>query len=300
MVSATIRHSVHVIADLRPGCGIRLVYSKAETVATIDELQHDLARAALGMLAEENNAIRKGIEIFSVGDLPERMGLGSSGAYTVALVQAVSALGSMNYTARSLARRASQIEMELCGRPIGFQDQVASAYGGLRLYTFGENGEEEFEDLGRYGGALERRTLLVDIGPRRKDSTVLQDMSNNMEDSRARATLRSMANLALSFRDALVADKLDECGEIVDAAWNLKKTLGGTSSEEAEAMYKFAKANGAIGGKVCGAGGHGMMLFICRAGTRSHLYRRIVETNYRSQLVTPHFLASGSRIVYST
>lgn len=300
VVSATIKHSVHVMADLRPDGCIRLVYSRTERVPKISDLEHDIARETLKLLASEHSIIERGIEILSVGDLPERMGLGSSGAYTVALVQAVSALSNQHYSSRALAQRASYVEMSLCGRPVGYQDQTASAHGGVKLYKFNHHGEEEIEDLYRYSFDLERRVLMVDIGPREADSTTLKDLSDRMDDTRSRSTLRSMANMALAFRDALVAGKIDNCGEILEGAWMLKRTLGGTSSEEADKMYKFAKSNGAIGGKVCGAGGHGMMVFICRAGVRNHLHRKIMESYPRNRVVVPGFINTGSRIVYSS
>lgn len=241
----------------------------------------------------------RGLEIVSIADLPAQTGLGSSGAFTVGLINALAAEKKLLYSSKQFSDFASFVEMTRCKKPIGYQDQTASSFGGLKSYQFGPEGLISFEDLWsrELVGDLQRRLLLVDLGSRKPSSEALKKIDLNFEDSRDTATVRSLANLAWTFRDAFLSGKIDECGEILHGAWNLKAQLEGVSDESIDFFYKFARDNGAIGGKLCGAGGRGMFLLLARRNARIDLSVAI-DRRFGYRTIGVQFEPYGSRVVY--
>ncbi len=146
------------------------------------------------------------------------------------------------------------------------------AFGGLRGYTFYPDGAVGVEALTPH--AEMRQTfasflLLLDTGLRREAGAILAEQLTAMRDSRKRADVRALTNMAHAFRDALLCGQLTECGEILDGAWRLKRTLAsGVTSDQIDSWYTAAKHAGALGGKLCGAGGGGMLL--CYAPAERH------------------------------
>lgn len=257
VVSATIDKYVYLTVNPKYDGAVRVSYSKTENVARTSEVEHPLVRAALGLAN-----VRRGIEVVSVADLPHGTGLGSSSAFTVGLLAALYAHQGEFRTADAIAHDACHVEIGLCRQPIGKQDQYAAALGGLRSYTFHPDGGVSAEPIalpeeGRT--SLSRHLLVLDTGIRRDAGAILarQDFS----DTRTRANVRAMANLAKTFTDALRCGRLHECGDVMDAAWALKQALG-TSNEQIDAWYAAGRRAGALGGKVCGAGGGGFLLFL--------------------------------------
>lgn len=301
-VSSTIDSSVYVSVNHRPiEKTIRVSYSCTEIVDEVDEIQHELVRETLKMFLDADPGWdSRGLEIVSSADLPSETGLGSSGAFTVGLIQALNCLLKRYDSPFDLSRAASFIEMTRCRAPIGYQDQTASAYGGLRLYEFDDEGLVRSELLSGVDlRALQRRLLLVDLGTRQPSNEALSKLDPS--DSRDRSTVRSLANLAKAFRDALLKGELDECGEIIEASWALKSQLEGVSTPEIDQFYEFTKENGAIGGKLCGAGGRGMFLLFTRSNSlvRSQLSMSIKSKfNYRS--IPVQLYPDGSKPVYSS
>lgn len=299
-ISATISESVYVIVNRkRSPDKIRISYSRTELVDEVSQIEHDIVRETLKMFLESDpNWYVGNLEIASIADLPTQTGLGSSGAFTVGLIQALASSKEVYYSPRQLAEYASYVEIHKCGKPIGLQDQTASAFGGLRAYTFEDDRVVDCEDLGGYPSSrkLQRRLLLVDLRTRGPSSEPLSQL--NFEDSRVRSTIRSMSNLAEGFRDALVRENLDECGEILDASWSLKRRLDGVTNEEIDRVYSFAREHGAIGGKICGAGGRGMLLLFSRESRRPDLAIAL-QQEFRLSSIGVQFEPFGSRVVYS-
>lgn len=261
VVSAAIDKYVYITLDSHYDGQIRASYSCTENVAHVSELQHSLIRESLSLVG-----VRRGVEITCHGNIPSGTGLGSSSSFTVGLLAALAAYQGCYVGAEQLAHDACRVEIERCKQPIGKQDQYAAAYGGLRAYTFHPDGRVGVEALavGREVRAqLEQHLLLLDTGRRRDAGAILGDVSAAMRDSRRRATVRSMANLAATFRQALLVGDLRECGDILDAAWRLKRNVAsGVTDDPIDAAYSAALKAGAWGGKVCGAGGGGFLLFL--------------------------------------
>lgn len=302
-ISATLDKAVYVSVNQNTlNNKIRISYSQTELVDSIFEVQHDIVRETLRMFLEADPGWDpRGLEVVSVADLPAQTGLGSSGAFTVGLIQALQALRGRFDTPYSLARAASFVEMQRCRKPIGYQDQTASAFGGLRFYRFNDEGVFDAESLDWVParGELQRRLLLVDMGSRSPSEDALSKL--DLTDSKDTATIRSMSNLAGAFRDALVQKEIDECGSILASSWDLKASLEGTTTPEIDELYTFARENGAIGGKLCGAGGRGMFLLFTKSGSlaRSHLAIAI-QQKFKYRCLGVAFDPNGSRVVYSS
>ena len=258
VVSATIDKYVYISVNPHYGGGVRVSYARTENVDRASEVEHPIVRACLA-----HAGIRRGVEIVSVADVPSGTGLGSSSAFTVGLLAALAAYQGEFMTADLLAHTAYQIERGAGGQ-VGKQDQYAAAFGGLRAYTFHPDGAVAVETLTPHPEVLhdfESRLLLLDTGLRRGASALLADQAAAMRDSRRRATVRAMANLAGAFRDALHTGRLGECGDILDAAWRLKRNVtNGIAGDMIDRAYATAKQHGAQGGKLCGAGGGGFLL----------------------------------------
>jgi len=267
VVSATINKYIYISVQKHYEDTVRVSYSKTEEVNHARDLEHPLIRNALrGLMVN----INKGIEIVSMAEVPSGTGLGSSSAFAVGLMNALYAYRGHFATKEQLAHDACRLEITMAESPIGMQDQYAAAYGGLRGYTFHPPGDNyswpyvSTEKLPIHSDILsmfQSRLLLFDTGIRRDANAILREQSQNMHDSRKRADVRAMVNMAISFRDNLVAGNLDTCGDILDGAWRLKRNLAsGVASDVFDEAYRKAKLAGARGGKICGAGGGGFLL----------------------------------------
>jgi D-glycero-alpha-D-manno-heptose-7-phosphate kinase len=245
VVAAAIDKYVYVAVNPKYDGSIRAAYSLTENVATVDELQHELIREALRWSKREG-----GIEVHSIADLPGGSGLGSSSSFTVGLLRAL--LGAET---RQIAQGACAIEMERCHKPIGKQDQYTAAYGGLNLLTFTSAGvavDPIVCDL----GALSAHCLLLDTGLARQGDAgaVLASQQQDRDD------VRQLAQLAHRFAQSLRNGQIDYCGAIMHVAWLTKRKY--IASTQIDAWYRTAYAAGAWGGKLCGAGGGGFLLFL--------------------------------------
>lgn len=302
VVSTTIRESVYISVNQRPlDSKIRVQYSKLEVVDDIADIEHDIVREALRVFAESDpNWDLRGLEIVSTADLPSQMGLGSSGAFTVGLVQAIGALQRRYIDPYELAQIASDVEIRRCEKPIGYQDQTASAYGGFRYYEFRDMGLTHCEDLSRFELEKLRRSLfLVDLSSRRPSSDVLSKVNSERVDTEE--SLRSLAGLSKMFRSALSHGDIRECGRLLDTNWEIKSELEGVASDEINEFYSFVRERGAIGGKLCGAGGRGAFLVMVEPSTLKKADLQIaIQQKYGYRCLDVVFEPAGSRVIYSS
>lgn len=291
VVSAAIQKYVYISIAKRSS-GIRLSYSKTENVQSYKDLEHDIVREALSMFPAIRNG---GVEIVSMADLPSGAGLGSSGAFTVGLLCALHALHDIWRPAREIFRKASFIEVIQCAKPVGYQDQAASAFGGLRSYEFvGDTVDTEDLSFTRHADELMSRVLLVDTGLNGSSATVLSNINID------RAAIKTMVFNARSFYLYFMSGDLDTCAEIIDECWDIKKSLSpAVTNITIDNLYTFAKEHGALAGKLCGAGGRGMMMFIARPGMVRSLASDIYE-HLEMHSFLPHLDRGGSKVVYSS
>ncbi|HEX6287607.1 MAG TPA: hypothetical protein VFZ66_00375 [Herpetosiphonaceae bacterium] len=295
VVSTAIDKYIYINVNKHFDHKIRASYSITEIVDSADELRHDLIREALRLLG-----LSGGIEITSISDIPSQgTGLGSSSTYTVGLLNALYAYTGRHVGAERLAREACRIEIDICGKPIGKQDQYSAAYGGLQYIQFNPD-ESVFVDpiicRPETKQRMQERLLLLYTGMTRSAEHILEQQKANTERDRdRRETLRTMTRMAQDLRDALNANDLDSFGALLHEGWMLKQQLAsGISTRRIDEWYSRARQHGAIGGKILGAGGGGFLLLYAPVERHGEIIAALPEL-----AATPiRFEPQGSKIIY--
>lgn len=262
VLSCTIDKSIFAILKSRFDDKIRVGYTRTELVEDASAVEHDLVREALCL-----TGVTKGVEIATMADIPSRgSGLGSSAAVTVALLHALWQFRGELPSREQLAVGATEIEMTRLGRPIGVQDQYATAYGGLRFMTFDASGvrvEHAVPECATIARRLGERLMLFYTGVTRPSATVLTEQQARIDDQRP--LLRQLAALAVEGRRALQAGDHDALGDLLHEGWEHKRRLAsGVTNDAIDALYATARRAGAVGGKIAGAGGGGFLMLYCQ------------------------------------
>jgi len=238
----------------------RLNYHEAENVASLEDIRNDIARECLRLLPVEPP-----IYISVVGDLPAASGLGGSSSFAVGLLKALHAMRGERVAAAQIAEEAAHVEVDVLERPIGKQDHVAAAFGGFNYFRFDADGAIQVTPHAATTVALDRvfdHFQLFWTGMSRDSAEVLREQKGNiasriddLNDMRDQA-----ATLSRLLREST---DIEAIGRLLDAGWQLKRGLAGAiSNERIDGWYDAARAAGAIGGKLCGAGNGGFLLFI--------------------------------------
>jgi D-glycero-alpha-D-manno-heptose-7-phosphate kinase len=293
VLSSAIDRYIFVIIKHRFDHKIRVGYTRTELVDSVDELQHDLVREAL-----RKTGIRCGVEISTMGDIPSAgSGMGSSSTVTVGLLNAMYHYIGQPKEPELLAREACEIEIDILGKPIGMQDQYIAAYGGQRLIRFGGDGQVGMEALHldeRQSRRLGRHLMLFFTNVTRKAESVLEEQVNNINGRRE--ILREMKCLALRGRAALDAGEYDAFGSLLHQGWELKKQMASRiSNGSIDAIYNAARAAGALGGKITGAGGGGFLLLYCPPRKQEevrHALRELHELPF-------HLERDGTKVIFN-
>lgn len=241
---------------------VRVKYSKSETVATTSELQHELARAALQFVGIEN-----AIEIISMADIPAGTGLGSSSVYLVGLLNALYWLKRDHRSTAELAEIACYLEMIRLEKPVGKQDQYLAAFGGLPVLEIATDGKVKVRQANINIDVMEelnRNTLLFYTGLTRSADEILrhQDNSVKKDDQKVTDSLHRIKDIGYQILESIEAGNVDRFGTLMDDHWQTKKQLSAKIADERlHRIYDIARQNGALGGKVTGAGGGGFFVF---------------------------------------
>jgi len=266
LIAAAIDRYVYVTV-MRPfAAGIYLKYSALERVSQVAEVKHPIIREALSL----ENLVSPQIEITTLADIPAGTGLGSSGSFTTALLKALYTHRRKVAHAQELAEQACTIEIERLGEPIGKQDQYIAAFGGITCLTFHKDHTVSVEPLRISTDTLyqlEDNLLLFFTGYNRNAGAILQS-----QHSRSTAGETSMLkNLdivkaqAVLSRQALESGDLLGFGELLHEHWeNKQRRSAQMSNPQIDAWYSLAMDNGAVGGKLVGAGGGGFLMFYAK------------------------------------
>lgn len=295
VVSTAINKYIYITVNRKFDHKIRVSYSETEIVDSVDDLKHDLIRESLRLVG-----IDGGIEITSISDIPSQgTGLGSSSSYTVGLLNALYAYKGQLVGAERLAREACHIEIEVCRKPIGKQDQYIAAYGGLKFIEFLPDESVVVTPLLRERHAreeLQNHLLLLYTGLTRSADSILAEQARNTADSaQTRARLQTLRALADRVHEALCCGDLREFGRCLHENWSAKRQLAaGISNSQIDCWYDTAMAHGAWGGKLLGAGGGGFLLFV--APPERH--PPIIAALPQLKPVHIHLESQGSRIIY--
>lgn len=270
LIAAAIDKYVYVtvIKPFQPG--IYLKYSAIERVDRIEAVQHRIIREALKQFTAEAAQI----EITTLADIPAQTGLGSSGSFTTALLRALHAHARNIIHPRELAEQACHIEIDLLREPIGRQDQYIAAFGGLTCFTFRRDGTVDAAPLAvdeEVRHDLEDNLLMFFSGYSRSASQILQDQDARTKRSDATMieNLHCVKELGLRSKRALEGGDVVAFGRLMHEHWQYKRQrTAGMSNPKIDEWYDLAIANGAVGGKLIGAGGGGFLMFYAEDKTR--------------------------------
>ncbi len=273
VLNCAIDKYVFVIVKERFDDDIYVNYSKKEIVGKPEEIEHDLVRETMIM-----SGVTKGVEITMLADIPSAgSGLGSSSAITVGLLHALFAYRGRQMSGEELAERACTIEIDICGKRIGKQDQYIAALGGLRDLHLGPGDAVVANEIvlpTRERRALQAQLMLFYTGVTRSADGILREQSANVESKLTELhTLRDLAGEAV---EGLCSGSVDAVGTAVRKSWEAKRLLAsGVSNVEIDEAVRLALEAGALGAKVSGAGGGGFFLVVCpvekQAGVRERL-----------------------------
>lgn len=295
VVSAAIDKYVYVTANRRFHRNIRLAYSRTEIVEHVDDIEHPIFREALRM-----TGIEHGIELTSVAELPSNSGLGSSSTFTVALLNALHAYKREFVSSRQLAEEACLLEIDRLGEPIGKQDQYIAAFGNVTAMTFEPGGGVRVEPVAvadEVLDELESNLVIVYSGVERAARTVLTEQGERLRtEGDATERMHRIKAIGREVEALLRRGDVDRYGELLHEHWMRKRALASTMTDPAlDAHYDAARAAGALGGKLMGAGGGGFFMFYVRPGDR----RRLIETLAARGLrrLRFRFDVDGARIV---
>lgn len=270
VLAAAINKYVYITINRRTIDNVLwLSYSNIETVEKINEIKHELIREALKFMN-----IRNGIEIHSITEVTSGTGLGSSGSFTVGLLNALHAYKRKYVSRAQLAEMVCKIEIKRLKKPIGKQDQYMASFGGITCLDIDKLGKVKVSPLDISQDSvdeLEKNLLFFYTGVKRSSSYVLegQNKASQGEDKKVLNALHEIKGLGLEIKRALIKGDVDRFGEILDEHWKIKKTISErVSTKGIDECYELAKRSGALGGKIIGAGGGGFFMFYCRDDKR--------------------------------
>jgi D-glycero-alpha-D-manno-heptose-7-phosphate kinase len=262
LIAAAIDKYVYITLHKTFQPGYIIKYSELERVERADEIRHPIVRAALQLLGADDR-----VEIASMADIPAGTGLGSSGSFTTALLRALHTRQRNVISPHSLAEQACHIEIELLREPVGKQDQFAAAYGGVTCFEFNKNdsvkvttaavGQEVLDNL-------EDGLCLFFTGYSRSASAILKDQDDRSKakDGSVIDNLHYIKDLGRRSHAALLRGDLPRFAKLMDEHWQQKKRRSGDmSNSQIDEWYEIAMHNGALGGKLIGAGGGGFLMF---------------------------------------
>jgi len=281
LLAAAIDKYVYV-SVMRPfSAGIFLKYSQLENVKCVEDVKHPIIRAVLQLQEFRTSQL----EITTLADIPAGTGLGSSGSFTTALLKSLYAYRRQLVGPKELAELACRIEIERLKEPIGKQDQYIAAYGGLTCFQFHKDDHVTVSPLDLSKETLfelEDNLLLFFTGYSRSAGGILkdQDVRSRQNEASMLRNLHYVKELGMRSKDALAAGNVVQFGELMHEHWeNKKRRSDGMSNPQIDAWYELARKNGAVGGKLVGAGGGGFLMFVAadRSRLRSAMARAGLE-----------------------
>lgn len=264
LLAASINRYVHILLNKRFEESIRLSYSETEIVNKISEIKHSIFKASLNY-----SGIKKQIEIVSIADVPSNCGLGTSSTFTVSLLSALFSYKREYKSLHELAECACKIEIDILKEPIGKQDQYAAVFGGFNGYTFHKDGHVTVEPVKISDGSLmelQNNMFLFYLNKKRSAGDILKVQNKKTKDNNSDVInrLHKIKDIGLHTKKILEQNKIDEFGEILHEHWLIKKGISNKISDPfIDEVYEGALKNGALGGKVIGAGGGGFLMFYC-------------------------------------
>ena len=272
---------------------IRMKYSKTETVTSLDEITHPIFKEVFTQFG-----INGGIELSSIADVPAGTGMGSSSSFTVGLLHNLYASRGIHISKERLAKEACDIEINKLGEPIGKQDQYAAAYGGLNIIRFNTDESVSVEKLylkQEVQKELSENLIMFYTGSQRKANVILAEQKKNTTSRDKKTVLIEMTKLVDDLKNSHVSNQLTDFGRLMHENWLLKKSLASKITNSAiDQAYDVALHNGALGGKLLGAGGGGFLLFYCNKDNHS----KLIEALKPLRQINFNLENEGSKVIY--
>ncbi len=296
LLTAAINKFVYITMHENFQDEIWVKYSKIEKVSDINDMRHPIFRESIKMLGLEN----EWFEIQSMADIPAGTGLGSSSSFTTALLRCLHEYKGELVTTEQIAREACEIEMGRLKEPIGKQDQYIAAYGGIRAMWFRKDGTVDVESVEMTKDTfynLEDNLVLYFTGFERSASQILkeQDDKTKASDNDMKTNLDQVKQMGLDTKTAFEKGDLHKFADIMNHHWEIKKKRSGhMSNPDIDEWYEHALKNGAMGGKLIGAGGGGFLMFYSEDKVR--LREAMHGTGLKE--VRFRFENQGTRLVY--
>mgnify|MGYP001358595374 CR=1 FL=1 len=289
VISTTIDKYLYITLNSRYNNEIRAAYSKTEIVKNVNYLEHKIIREAL-----IKYSIYNGVELTTIADVPSSgSGLASSSALSVGLINLIRTFKKLKITREILAKEACDLEINRCKKPIGMQDQYSTAFGGLNKIEFFKNKVKvkkiclTEKKLNNFKNSL----TLFYTGINRQADKILVNIKKSGKQFK---NFDKLSNLTEQFEKELISGNIENCGEILNENWQLKKSLDNSvSSINLDQIYSMAKKAGALGGKILGAGGGGYFLFITKENNKKNL----IKSLRKLQHINFNFTNDGSEII---
>jgi D-glycero-alpha-D-manno-heptose-7-phosphate kinase len=294
-ISAAIDKYNYIAVKRRFEESFRISYSKTEITDKVEDIQQPIIREALKLLN-----VNDYLEIVSIADVPGRSGLGGSSSYAVGVLNALHSFKRENVSRQTFAEEACRIEIDILKEPIGKQDQYVASFGGINCYEIEKDGTVHVNPLAispHSVAELESNLLLFYTGITRDASQILRRQKEDEEKGIKQVieTMHRIKEIGYQVRDSLANGDIRSFGELLDVHWHTKKSLSRqVSNDRIDQLYEIARRNGAIGGKIMGAGGGGFFVFYSENG-KERLRNAMAKEGLRE--VRFRFDFDGSKIL---
>lgn len=296
-VSGAVDKYMHIVVNDRFEPGIRLSYSRTEIVDSPDSIRHPLVREALKLLN-----LRDKIEIVSLADVPAATGLGSSGSFTVGLLNALYAHQRIVKTPEQIAETACDIAMNRLHEPSGKQDEYTASLGGIRSYEIDTKGHvttKELDISDHTLSELEYVIMMFYTGITRNAGEILGNQQRRVSDGDGNVVekMHAIKAIGLESKKALEAGDLKRFGELLHEHWTVKRGITDSmTTDHIDSWYSIARQNGALGGKLVGAGGGGFLMLYCEDG-REKVRAALASQGLKEMRFRFDF--EGSKVIYN-
>ena len=269
----------------------RIVWRKIEKVKNIEEIKHQAIKGIL-----KHYKYNKGLEIHYDGDLPARSGMGSSSSFVVGLINALFAMDKKNLSKKDLAKRSLFIEQKILNEIVGSQDQIAATYGGFNKISFQKNSSFKIKKIktNKNLKLLEDNLILIYTSINRTAHHIASSYVKNLTSTK-KNYIKEIINHVEEGEKIIKHGNMDDFGKLLNSAWYMKKKLGKSiTNNKIDNLYEYALKNGALGGKILGAGGGGFLLLYMKQKDR------IKFLNKKNKIINIPFKFSdtGSEIIF--
>lgn len=293
VLSTTIDRHIYITCRFLPSFfshKYRIVWSKIENVKKIDDIQHNVVKNLLKHLK-----FSKGLELHYDGDLPARSGMGSSSSFTVGLMKALYEIQEKNITKNNLAKKAISFEHKIMREVVGCQDQIAASYGGFNKIIFKKK-EFHVKKIKKTNNIkkLEKNLILIYTGINRTAHKIASSYAFKLTNTK-KLVIKNILEHVEEGEKILKSGNIDDFGKLLNTSWNYKKKLSSSiTNKPIDDLYNHAINNGALGGKLLGAGGGGFLLMYMKHKYRKNFFKK----NPKLINIPFNFTNEGSEIIF--